>query len=105
MLDRDGCVVAVNDAWTRSARREAIPQERLSAGSDYLAAIERAVADGDVEVRGVQGVLRGVRAVLSGAQSGYQTTYRYGRPDRARHYLLTVAPRASGTGRWWCTRT
>jgi transcriptional regulator with PAS, ATPase and Fis domain len=101
VLDRDGRVVAVNEAWTRSARREAIPQERLCAGSDYVAAIERAVADGDVEVREVQEVqdaLRGVQEVLSGARSAYETTYRFGRSGRLRHYLLTVAPSASGDG-------
>ena len=98
VLDRDGRVVAVNEAWTRSARREAIPQESLSAGSDYVAAIERAVADGNVEVREVKEVLQGVRAVLSGARSAYETTYRFGRPGRLRHYLLTVAPSTSGDG-------
>ena len=36
VLDRDGRIVAVNEAWTRSARREAIPQERAPVGSDYV---------------------------------------------------------------------
>ena len=99
VLDRDGRIVAVNEAWTRSARREAIPQERTPVGSDYFAAIERAVADGSVEVHQLQDVLRAVRTVLAGERSsGFQTTYRYGPPDRLRHYLLTVSPRAGGEG-------
>ena len=99
VLDRDGRIVAVNEAWTRSARREAIPQERTPVGSDYFAAIERAVADGSVEVHQLQDVLRAVRTVLAGERSsGFQTTYRYGPPDRLRHYLLTVSPRAGGDG-------
>jgi formate hydrogenlyase transcriptional activator len=98
VLDRDGRVVAVNEAWTRSARREAIPQESALEGGDYVAAIERAVADGSVEVHQVQDVLRAVRAVLAGERPGFQTTYRYGPPDRLRHYLLTVSPRAGGDG-------
>ena len=98
VLDRDGRVVAVNEAWTRSARREAIPQERVSVGSDYVAAIERALAGGSVEVHQVRDGLRAVRAVLAGERPGFQTTYRYGPPDRLRHYLLTVSPRAGGEG-------
>jgi len=65
---------------------------------DYVAAIERAVVDGNIEVHQVRDGLRAVRAVLSGEQSGFQTTYRYGPPDRLRHYLLTVSPRAGGDG-------
>jgi transcriptional regulator with PAS, ATPase and Fis domain len=98
VLDRDGRVVAVNEAWRRSARREAIPQERVSVGSDYVAAIERAVVEGNVDVHQGREVLRPVRAVLSREQSGFQTTYRYGPPDRPLHYLLTVSPRAGGDG-------
>ena len=51
VLDRDGRIVAVNEAWTRSARREALPQARLSVGSDYLAAAEKVQANGQVEGR------------------------------------------------------
>jgi transcriptional regulator with GAF, ATPase, and Fis domain len=98
VLDRGGRVAAVNEAWTRSARREAIPQERAPVGSDYVAAIERAVVEGNVEVHQVREALRAVRAVLAGERPGFQTTYRYGPADRLRHYLLTVSPRAGGEG-------
>jgi transcriptional regulator with GAF, ATPase, and Fis domain len=98
VLDGGGLVVAVNEAWTRSARRAAIPQERISVGVDYVAAIEQAVADGAIEVQQVRDVLRAVRAVLSREQPDFHTTYRYGPEDRPRHYLLTVSPRAGGEG-------
>jgi formate hydrogenlyase transcriptional activator len=98
VLDRDGRVVAVNEAWTRSARREAIPQARIGVGGDYVAAIEQAVAEGLVGVHEAGDVLRGVRAVLSGEQSGLQATYRYGRAGQERHYLLSISPSASGDG-------
>ena len=66
-------------------------------GSDYFAAIERAVTDGNVEVQSLQEVLHAVRDVLAGGRTGFETTYRYG-GRTFRHYLLTVSPSVGDDG-------
>jgi transcriptional regulator with GAF, ATPase, and Fis domain len=94
VLDEAGRVVAVNEAWTRSRRRQRYPQETLSAGTDYLERIERA-AGGDP--RGAL-IVSGIRSVLSGEKERFEGRYPYPDPAGDRAYLLTATPRSGGNG-------
>jgi transcriptional regulator with GAF, ATPase, and Fis domain len=96
VLDGAGRVVAVNEAWRRSARRDGLPPDLLSPGTDYLAVAETARARGQIE--GGEG-LDGMRAVLSGREPSYQAPHRYVSPaGEIRHYLLTMSRRERGDG-------
>jgi transcriptional regulator with GAF, ATPase, and Fis domain len=96
VLDGEGRVVVVNEAWERSARREGVALDLLSPGSDYIAMVELAIREGQVEARES---LEGLRAVLSGKEPSFQATYRYNSPSSAhRHYLLTISRRKGGDG-------
>jgi transcriptional regulator with GAF, ATPase, and Fis domain len=96
VLDGAGRVVLVNDGWARSARRDGIPLDLLSPGSDYLAVAEQALTKGQIEGR--QG-LEGLRAVLSGEEPSFRGSYRYVSPTgEHRHYLLTMSRREGTEG-------
>jgi transcriptional regulator with GAF, ATPase, and Fis domain len=96
VLDRGGHVVAVNEAWMHSRRRDGVPTAGLADGSDYLSAAQRAQDQGQIDAREA---LAGFRAVLSGEVPDLQTSYSYFSPTGQRvHYVVTMTPRIAGDG-------
>jgi len=88
VLNRDGRVVAVNEAWTRSARRQRSANAGTAAGADDdLAALDRAASqDGGGVVEGVAGI----RSVLSGEADRFEAEYESPQSSGPLHYLLSA---------------
>ncbi len=101
VLDFDGRILAVNEAWRRFAD-DNTPAERRSIvraeiGDDYLAACRRAaVVAGCDEARSA---LAGIASVMRGERARFELEYPCDAPDRPRWFLLCVTPLPGGSGR------
>src|SRR5262249_62158507 len=83
VLDRDGNIIAVNEAWKRFARENGGVAIADSVGINYLGACSRAQEKGDDEVRAT---LKGIRAVLDGACSNFTVEYPCHSPTEQRSF-------------------
>ena len=92
VLDREGRIIAVNEAWRRFARENEGEAETTGVGVNYLDACGVTAGDGDREVRA------GVRAVLEGRRESFEVEYACHTPDRARWFLMSVTPLRAGRG-------
>lgn len=87
VLDRNGVIIAVNEAWRRFAlARHATPLARDGVGMNYLAACERA-EDGDA--RHAQA---GLESVLSGKTRLFTMEYACPWQQDTRWFLLEATP-------------
>jgi PAS domain-containing protein len=73
ILERQGTIVAVNQAWTQGGRSEGDGIAPARVGDNYLEELQTAVENGDPDA---DGVLRGLVAVLGSGTSGFSTEYR-----------------------------
>ncbi len=73
LLDPDGAIVAVNDAWRRFAAEHGQSDAWAAIGVNHLAACER---EGAEALGGGHAVAAGTRAVLAGTQPGFIAEYR-----------------------------
>jgi PAS domain S-box-containing protein len=91
ILDRDGAILAINDAWVRFALENggAEPLARSGVGTNYLDVCRRAEA---LEV------LERIESVLDGRSNHYRSEYPCPSPTESRWFLMEVMPlrRASG---------
>lgn len=87
LVDRDGTIVAVNEAWRRYDEQRSEDRGPLAAGADYLGRV-RAVADEGNEY--ARAAARGLEGVLTGERDGYQLEYPH--PDGEHWFLLVVTP-------------
>jgi transcriptional regulator with GAF, ATPase, and Fis domain len=88
VLDREGRVVAVNEAWETAAARVDSPGARVTRGEDYLEACRSGVAD----QQALGDLLAGVQAVLSGRSAAHEMTLRCRSEGRECSFLVTVTP-------------
>jgi transcriptional regulator with GAF, ATPase, and Fis domain len=86
VLDREGRVAAVNEAWAAEATRVDCPAARVTKGEDYLEACRAGMADSCC--RGELGA--GVQAVLSGQAARHEMTLRCRRAGGDGAFLVTV---------------
>lgn len=96
VLDHDGTITIVNDAWTNFAVANGDPTlARTGVGTNYLAVCREAADAGDEYARKA---LVGIEAVLSGAQISFSLEYPCHSPAQQRWFVMNVAPldRASG---------
>jgi signal transduction histidine kinase len=73
ILDRQGLIVAVNEAWAQAGRADGDGGANVGVGDNYLEECRAAAERGDTDA---EGVLRGLGAVLESAVSGFATEYR-----------------------------
>jgi hypothetical protein len=92
LLDGQGRIVAVNQAWVRFAVEHAVSLALADVGESYPAACAAAAAAG---YEGLQPAAEGVRAVLEGQASLFRC--RYLAPGGGAHEL-TVLPLSDGEG-------
>jgi PAS domain S-box-containing protein len=97
VLDAQGNICAVNEAWDRFARANGADEAtRLPIGRDYLAACAAGAPANDpgsaAEAR--SGILR----VLEGVQTRFAMEYACHAPNEKRWYAMNVLPLAGGTG-------
>ena len=95
VLDKDGCIVTVNEAWTRFGRENPGSPDGLGSGANYLAACQELAATSD-EMREV---IAGIKAVQE--RSCPRFLREYAGPPAARQtwYLLTATPLGTLKGR------
>ncbi|HTJ63450.1 MAG TPA: PAS domain-containing protein [Alphaproteobacteria bacterium] len=85
LLDPDGVIQAVNEAWLEFGRNNGLGDERGYVGKSYLDA-----CDGADETSAT-----GIRRVLAGEASQYSLEYPCHGPKGRRWYLMLVTPLAS----------
>jgi transcriptional regulator with PAS, ATPase and Fis domain len=86
VLDRQGRVTHVSDAWTALNRCAECP-EAVRSGADYLSAVERCPEE---RLASAPGFRDAVQAVLDGRRGDYETLYHCSRSGRERDLRITV---------------
>jgi signal transduction histidine kinase len=96
VLDADGTIIAVNDAWTAFARANGGTDTTGGVGTNYLDVCRAATGPCCDEA---PAAADGIRAVLRRQQPSFEIEYPCHSPTQQRWFLLTAAPlRNSGGG-------
>jgi len=96
VLDADGNIIAVNDAWTAFARANGGNDMTGRVGTNYLNVCQAATGSFCDEA---PAVVEGIRAVLRREQPVFEIEYPCHSPTQQRWFLLTAAPlRYAGGG-------
>lgn len=90
LIDRNGTILSVNQAWRRFLQACNEPDQQVI-GSNYLDVCRRAMAGGDADAARA---LAGVESVLSGAQRSFEMVYVFPLPGlpAVRWFRLNVTP-------------
>ena len=86
VLDRDGVILEVNEAWRTSANGCAA---RMEPGANYLEACRAAASQAGEDSAAAQS-LAGMEAVLSGDRTRFQMEYASGTPSRPLWFEMSV---------------
>ncbi|MEP6482825.1 MAG: EAL domain-containing protein [Rudaea sp.] len=89
LLDAQGFIVSVNDAWRAFADANAVLTPRYEIGISYLSVCDRARADGSLLAGRAAA---GIRSVLNGESKRYSVEYGCHSPDQERWFLMIVTP-------------
>lgn len=90
VIDADGNIVAVNEAWEEFAVANDAPvSEKTCIGANYLDECRRAALKGDAIAAAA---LSGIEAVLSGDQPRFAMEYPCDGPGEERWFLMEVTP-------------
>lgn len=89
LLDCDGIIIQVNDAWRRFAIANMLPGSGIGIGLDYLATCESARGPGAAEALQVA---QGIRAVMDGTVDSFSLEYACHSPTQQRWFQMNVAP-------------
>ena len=90
VLDREGHILTVNDAWLQFAREnDANSLDRVGPGVNYFR-ICREASDNNDET--VTAALDGIRSVLDGSSEYFEMEYPCDSPTVKRWFLMTVSP-------------
>ena len=87
ILDEDGRIVSVNEAWRAFARFNGIDPRRVCEGANYLQTCDQAIGEDAEEARSVA---EGIRAVLGGERETYSSEYPCHSPDEQRWFSMRV---------------
>ena len=88
VLDVDGQIVSVNEAWRRFARENGGEREEFYVGTNYLAVCETAISRGGDGA--LVAMLDGIRTVLYGDQDHFSFEYPCHSPTEQRWFILRV---------------
>jgi PAS domain S-box-containing protein len=89
LLDPQGRIVVVNEAWRRFGAANVFPGEAFGAGQDYLAACEHAQGD---SVDEAHAAARGIREVLDGRRAQFVLEYPCHSPAEQRWFRMMATP-------------
>lgn len=99
VIDRDGCIVAVNRPWRTFAQENGglggAAARHTDVGVNYLQVCREAKGE---HAEGVQEILAGVTAVLAGQLPVFTYDYPCHSPQQHRWFSMTVAPLSGTTG-------
>jgi len=96
VLDREGVILEVNEAWQQSARQSGAAEECVCVGANYLDVCLRASQTGDKEA---ERALQGIRSVLDGKRVSFVMEYRCHSPAHQRFFLMHVKRLVDSRGR------
>lgn len=88
VLDENGCIVEVNEAWRRFADENNFSYFAYGVGTNYLAPFENA----EVECGDGALIARGIRQVMQGQRDSFEFEYPCHSPEEQRWFLLRVTP-------------
>lgn len=88
VLDRNGVIIAVNEAWRRFARDNGCGDPEFFVGANYLTVCEKALVDAYDE--SLEELAHGVRQVMLGETAGYSAEYPCDSPSAARWFRITA---------------
>lgn len=91
VLDRNGVIVSVNDAWRQFGDANSLRSSEHAIGINYLAICD--AAPGDCAIGAMQ-TASGIRSVLGGSSSSFSLEYPCHSPTEQRWFLLTITPLA-----------
>jgi len=89
LLDTEGRIISVNEAWRRFAKANFMQGPRHGIGLNYLEICDSARGDGSFEAHDVA---KGIRLVLKGEEKAFSIEYPCHSPAEKRWYLLTATP-------------
>ena len=91
LLDTQGRIISVNEAWRRFAGANALQSPGYGIGLNYLEICDSARGDDASEA---QQAAAGIRSVLDGAAKSFSIEYPCHSPTEQRWFLMTVTPLA-----------
>ena len=91
LLDTQGIITSVNQAWRQFASENAFPYSGFGIGLNYLQICDSAKGDGESEAKQAADA---IRSVLSGRLKHGSLEYPCHSPAEQRWFLLTVTPMA-----------
>jgi PAS domain S-box-containing protein len=89
VLDREGNIIAVNEAWKRFAYENGNDPDTTGVGVNYLEVCRRSQERHDDEA---WKALNGIQAVLEGTFDDFVLEYPCHSPDEKRWFLMSVTP-------------
>ncbi|MBE0612037.1 MAG: EAL domain-containing protein [Burkholderiales bacterium] len=93
LLDAQGRILAVNQAWQQFAGANALQGPDYAIGVNYLEVCERARGDDAADARRAAA---GIRAVLDGSEMRFSIEYPCHSPAQQRWFLMTITPLTAG---------
>jgi len=94
VIDREGNIIAVNDAWKRFAYENDGAAVADSVGVNYL----HVCSDAPNSRNGGWAALNGIEAVLNGTRHNFELEYPCHSPSEKRWFLMSVTPLRGGGG-------
>jgi diguanylate cyclase (GGDEF)-like protein/PAS domain S-box-containing protein len=89
LLDNNGVIISVNDAWRRFGSTNAVQGSGSGIGLNYLETCDHAWGEGSSDAHLVS---EGIRSVLSGRERLFSIEYSCHSPTEQRWYELIVTP-------------
>ncbi|HKD81117.1 MAG TPA: PAS domain S-box protein [Candidatus Angelobacter sp.] len=88
VLDREGTIIAVNEAWNKFALENGAPDtKRLSVGTNYMEVCRAALLRRE---KRAAPTLEGIGSVLSGKKKVFRQEYALHTPDESRWFAMSV---------------
>ncbi len=91
LLDTEGTIISVNEAWRRFASANALQNPEYGIGLDYLDICDSAQGDNALEAHQAAA---GIRSVLAGETRSFSLEYPCHSPAEQRWFLMTSTPLA-----------
>jgi len=92
VLDREGSILSVNDAWRRALREAGLPRDApQGVGVNYLEVCRASAAAGVDEARRAY---EGIQSVLKGERELFELPYRCEQPSGSHFFTMRVTPLA-----------
>jgi PAS domain S-box-containing protein len=91
LLDTQGIIISVNEAWRRFANGNGFQDPGHGVGTNYLGVCDPSRGDSSSDAHRVAA---GIRAVLDGTEKSFSLEYPCHAPNEQRWFLLTVTPLA-----------